>query len=158
MRTYDPIGQKRRQTKYEARKRVEDPEGFRAMQTAKTTRWRVKNPERQASAQRSWRERNPGYGAQWRKDNAEQHRRSQRESRHGCKQRYEAPTNCECCNIIMAKTPKGPTFDHCHETSFHRGWLCNSCNNGIARLGDSRDGLLKALAYLDKAEAAWIMQ
>ena len=38
--------------------------------------------------------------------------------------------------------------DHCHETGKIRGLLCFKCNTGIGALGDSVEGLERALAYL----------
>jgi hypothetical protein len=39
--------------------------------------------------------------------------------------------------------------DHDHQTGQVRGLLCSSCNGALGVLGDSREGLLRALAYLD---------
>lgn len=39
--------------------------------------------------------------------------------------------------------------DHCHRTGKVRGLLCVSCNHALGVLGDSREGLLKALEYID---------
>lgn len=66
----------------------------------------------------------------------------------------QTPERCECCGILFTetKTHHGACFDHCHNSKKFRGWLCNPCNMGIGQLGDTREGLLKALAYLDKCE------
>jgi hypothetical protein len=57
------------------------------------------------------------------------------------------PARCECCN--------GPPnavgvlcIDHDHVTGTFRGWLCSKCNMGIGLLGDDREGLSLAQAYL----------
>lgn len=58
------------------------------------------------------------------------------------------PSVCDCCN-----KPVEPDFmrlDHCHETLKIRGWLCNTCNGGIAFLGDNIEGLEEALAYMKR--------
>ena len=58
------------------------------------------------------------------------------------------PPLCDCCN-----KPTEPDFmrlDHCHERLEVRGWLCNTCNGGIAFLGDDIEGLEKALAYMKR--------
>lgn len=45
-------------------------------------------------------------------------------------------------------------FDHDHETKRFRGWICNRCNVSIGALGDTREGLQRAIAYLD-GELPW---
>lgn len=44
--------------------------------------------------------------------------------------------------------------DHCHETGKIRGLLCFKCNTGIGALGDSVEGLERALAYLRGSDGA----
>lgn len=39
--------------------------------------------------------------------------------------------------------------DHNHNTDTFRGWLCESCNTGIGKLGDDADGVRMALNYLE---------
>lgn len=41
-------------------------------------------------------------------------------------------------------------LDHCHATGKFRGWLCRTCNLGIGQLNDNIEGLIRALAYLQK--------
>ena len=41
-------------------------------------------------------------------------------------------------------------FDHDHETNKFRGWLCYQCNTAIGNLGDTVEGLKRALLYLEK--------
>ena len=53
-------------------------------------------------------------------------------------------TPCECCG----KTSEKLHWDHCHDSSEHRGWLCSNCNTGIGKLGDNIEGVLKAVDYL----------
>lgn len=57
------------------------------------------------------------------------------------------PESCECCG--SSESPL--CLDHDRHTKKFRGWLCNSCNTSIGRLGDDIDGLIKALNYLLKA-------
>ena len=64
--------------------------------------------------------------------------------RHWLKEGKEIPTTCECCGKISDKI----VCDHDHETLNHRGWICQSCNQGIGLLGDNILGIKKALTYL----------
>ncbi len=48
--------------------------------------------------------------------------------------------------------------DHCHKTGRIRGLLCNSCNNALGRLGDSVEGLQRAVDYLIKADECLPLQ
>lgn len=52
---------------------------------------------------------------------------------------------CAICN-----NPLNEKFciDHCHSTGAVRGLLCYPCNTGIGMLGDTADGVRRALAYL----------
>jgi len=58
----------------------------------------------------------------------------------------EKGTPCEICG----KNSSPLVWDHDHETLLTRGWLCQSCNKGLGLLGDSVEGLKRALAYLNK--------
>jgi hypothetical protein len=57
-----------------------------------------------------------------------------------------------CCQKCRAHTSLVP--DHDHKTGAFRGWLCLQCNMGIGQLGDTREGLMTAVAYLD-GELPW---
>ena len=50
---------------------------------------------------------------------------------------------CECCGAKPATH-----VDHDHTTLEIRGLICNSCNTGIGQLGDTVEGVSKALHYL----------
>lgn len=57
------------------------------------------------------------------------------------------PERCECCG----RKPNGKGhlhYDHDHVNRKFRGWLCHSCNTAIGALGDTPEGLYRALAYL----------
>ena len=55
-------------------------------------------------------------------------------------------TPCHCCGVMTE--PKKLHLDHDHDTFDFRGWLCRRCNGGLGQLGDSIEGLQKALTYL----------
>jgi len=61
---------------------------------------------------------------------------------------------CECCGKIVNNngigTLKEMAVDHDKVTSKIRGLLCSDCNTGIGKLGDTANGVLKALVYLLK--------
>jgi hypothetical protein len=59
-----------------------------------------------------------------------------------------AQGGCKCCG----RTRKRMVVDHDHRTGAVRGILCSACNNGIGALGDTGDGLRRALAYLETHE------
>ena len=42
--------------------------------------------------------------------------------------------------------------DHDHITNEYRGWLCEGCNTGIGKLGDTLESLEQAVAYLKRVE------
>lgn len=50
---------------------------------------------------------------------------------------------CQICGSI-----KELCYDHDHSTMEFRGVLCRSCNKAIGALGDTEEGVRKALSYL----------
>lgn len=52
------------------------------------------------------------------------------------------------CALCREKPPVD--VDHCHDTKKVRGLLCRSCNVGLGQLGDTVDGLVRAIAYLER--------
>ena len=56
-------------------------------------------------------------------------------------------TRPEVCDSCGKKHRKTLVLDHDHETGEFNGWLCDDCNVGIGRLGDTLDGLMKAVKY-----------
>ena len=66
------------------------------------------------------------------------------------KKLHTKPANglCQCCGIYSDRLH----LDHCHTTGNFRGWLCESCNTGLGKLGDTIDGVLRALKYLLKIQ------
>jgi protein-arginine kinase activator protein McsA len=55
-------------------------------------------------------------------------------------------TPCACCG----KTNEKLLCDHIHNTEIIRGFICDNCNVGIGRLGDTLDGVMKAVQYLSR--------
>jgi hypothetical protein len=55
------------------------------------------------------------------------------------------------CAICSTKPDGTLCVDHCHQTGSIRGLLCSPCNRAIGHLGDSPEGLTRALSYLEKA-------
>jgi hypothetical protein len=55
------------------------------------------------------------------------------------------PDKCELCGRVESLC-----LDHDHATQEFRGWLCRSCNTSLGGLGDSVDGLRRAIAYLER--------
>jgi hypothetical protein len=52
---------------------------------------------------------------------------------------------------ICRRVPDDPfslCVDHDHASGKVRGLLCTACNSGLGKLGDSEEGLLRALEYL----------
>ena len=62
-----------------------------------------------------------------------------------------APSACECCGAAAFLLEKALCLDHDHKTGKFRGWVCDRCNTGLGKLGDSVEGLRKAVAYLERA-------
>lgn len=62
----------------------------------------------------------------------------------------EKPTTCECCEKEYPS--RLIVLDHCHDSKEFRGWICHYCNAGIGQLGDTVEGLERAIRYLKKNE------
>lgn len=63
------------------------------------------------------------------------------------KERMAAQTSCEICG----KTEE-LCYDHDHDTMKFRGVLCRGCNRSLGQLGDSLEGIMKVVKYLEKAD------
>lgn len=55
---------------------------------------------------------------------------------------------------VCGKTGSRQVVDHDHATGKVRGILCVRCNVSIGGLGDNVEGLLRAIRYLEKANAS----
>ena len=56
---------------------------------------------------------------------------------------------CGCCGAAPKGRCKRLSVDHCHKTGKIRGLLCAPCNKAIGVLGDSVEGLRRAVEYLE---------
>ena len=73
--------------------------------------------------------------------------RERQKNYHALRKEHKTPklgTPCECCG----KKDEKLQWDHCHDTTNHRGWLCSNCNTGIGKLGDNLQGVTNAMNYL----------
>tara|TARA_Y100000114_G_C11690752_1_gene293430 strand:+ start:302 stop:787 length:486 start_codon:yes stop_codon:yes gene_type:complete len=73
---------------------------------------------------------------------------------------------CECCGITVKRLSERKKYsnsgmlqlDHEHETGEFRGWICFQCNQGIGKLGDNLEGVVKAVWYLAKKNLNLILK
>lgn len=87
--------------------------------------------------------------AKWRQKNSTAIRNHNYKHRYGVT--YDMVSHlfdggCDICG----KTKDGMCLDHCHETGTIRGVLCRDCNTSIGKLGDTEEGLMRAVHYLRK--------
>ena len=61
--------------------------------------------------------------------------------------------NCALCFEPLLRSRDKPVIDHDHETGKVRGILHGTCNGGLGKLGDSIEGIRKALNYLEAHDA-----
>ena len=99
-------------------------------------------------------------GARWRAANPEADKRKYLLRKFNMTlEEYKALLNkqggvCAICGEkeqVLRRAKSGQEMlavDHCHETGKIRGLLCFKCNTGIGALGDSVEGLERALDYL----------
>jgi hypothetical protein len=61
---------------------------------------------------------------------------------------------CGCCDGTKSSFLGGNKLavDHDHSTKCVRGLLCNTCNSGIGKLGDTLAGVKNAVRYLERYE------
>lgn len=55
---------------------------------------------------------------------------------------------CDCCGEVPIKW----VLDHNHKTKKFRGWICEPCNLGLGKFGDSLIKMKKAVEYLKRTE------
>lgn len=59
---------------------------------------------------------------------------------------------CACCGAIENGNGKRFYVDHDHESGQVRGLVCHKCNAGIGALGDTLEGVQRAVDYLKRAK------
>ena len=89
----------------------------------------------------------------------EANRKSHLKTRYGIDIAYydkllaEQGNRCAVCDKHVSEESSNFSVDHDHNLwgpESVRGLLCRSCNAGIGKLGDSVDGLKRALSYMEK--------
>lgn len=131
------------------------------MELSKHQQYRAKNHARVREIERRSKARRAANGQELectrrrRKNNPEAFRRSQWKTNGLPMPTRERPDVCECCGKPETRISRWGTvtvlhLDHCHATGAFRGWLCNSCNLALGRLGDNEDGVRKLLTYLER--------
>jgi hypothetical protein len=130
--------------------------------------WRLANPERAAAHGKRWYDANAETKRAARKryyyengghkpptDLAEIEARAASTRRHIAKKKgfaecteyppRPADGRCAICTRVRKLV-----LDHDHTTGAFRGYICRDCNMAMGKLGDSIDGLRRALAYLER--------
>ena len=115
------------------------PEKYKEISRAATLKWREKNPEKVQAMALRFKEGRRNIASH---NVAYRQRNGLPDPTHGI------TTACECCGGPPGK--KGLVLDHCHTTKEFRGWICTKCNLGLGALGDTAEGLCKALNYIAK--------
>ena len=63
---------------------------------------------------------------------------------------------CGVCRKAIDLTTK--RVDHCHSTGYVRGLLCWNCNTALGKLGDTEEGVQRALSYLQRNPSSFKAQ
>jgi len=110
---------------------------------------------------RQWRLRNPGYKAQWRRDNPDKNRayarKKQLKSEYGITPEDYDDLFIEQdgrCAICFNTSPYTLHVDHNHDTNEIRGLLCKACNRGLGMFRDNVTLVESALSYLRRFECS----
>lgn len=93
------------------------------------------------------------YDREWTINNREYLTHFRRLARYGVTQEDTLRMLTEqggACAICRRPFKNGKfTVDHNHKTAEVRALLCHACNTGLGKFGDSREGLQRAITYLD---------
>lgn len=144
-----------RTKKWADKKRLVDPQFF----ARKSREWREKNPLGVVVGREKYARENPGAAAA--NNKKARFRKALWASRKNAKAEGHQPCfaseaelgasftgKCFVCGAPEAEQKRRLHLDHCHTTGRFRGWLCSPCNTGIGLLGDSIEGVTRALEYL----------
>jgi hypothetical protein len=72
-----------------------------------------------------------------------------RYTRYGLsKEEYDSILKQQDYKCAICRYDKRLDVDHCHSTGKVRGILCNGCNTAIGKLGDTLEGIQRAINYL----------
>jgi hypothetical protein len=64
----------------------------------------------------------------------------------------EHDKTCGCCGTDKPGGRFSWNVDHDHATGRIRGVLCQNCNTAIGKLGDTLEGVLRAVRYLERKQ------
>jgi hypothetical protein len=137
-------------------------------------KWLSRKPEKRAeysakinrrakfryATEEGFREKKKRVAAEWRKKmgpayTARQNRKNRLAREYGITVEEADALLIECggvCEICQNPSKTKLGIDHCHETESIRGILCRRCNVALAALGDSMEGLMRAVEYLRRFE------
>ena len=93
---------------------------------------------------------------QWKLDNPEKWKATQRQSRHGISDSmYQRLISyqmfrCGICREVWNPSSKRFAIDHDHKTGKTRGLLCVRCNVGLGYMRDNPEILRSAIEYLEQ--------
>ena len=123
----------------------------------------AKDPAAAAARRRAWIARNPEKARQYENNKKAKNPELYREIRRRATHKFHhmptptrpRPLCCECCGRDVSLDAKGLALDHDHQTGAFRGWICNRCNLGLGKIGDTIEAVERLLAYLKRAQEQW---
>ena len=65
---------------------------------------------------------------------------------------------CGLCGVTVQANGKRLSVDHCHDSTFVRGILCEECNVLLGRIEKNEGWMLRAIEYLASPPAQQILQ
>ncbi len=87
---------------------------------------------------------------EWGMNNSEKRKNSRLLKSYGITlTQYNSMLSCQDGKCKLCGKKATLVLDHCHKTGRIRGFLCHGCNLAIASLGDSLEGVMRAIVYLE---------